>query len=201
MGGRVAVVVCDEVLRLLGAVVLAASSHESTGRRGARSAACRQRALAEGAKEVLAATPGASHRIERVAAALGVSPSHLAHVFREQTGVSLHRYLLHVRMATAVGRVWDGEASLSTLALDLGFSSHSHFTSAFARHFGATPSAVRARAYDKAPAPAGPSQSCADRRAVRDPAPHFRELKRERRRVTAGVVPTSRPGPRSGHAD
>jgi AraC-like DNA-binding protein len=33
---------------------------------------------------------------------------------------------------------------LSRLAADLGFSSHSHFTAAFRRHYGNSPAAARA---------------------------------------------------------
>ena len=39
-------------------------------------------------------------------------------------------------------RLDQGERTLSALALDLGFSSHSHFTTAFRRHFGVTPTQV-----------------------------------------------------------
>jgi AraC-like DNA-binding protein len=39
----------------------------------------------------------------------------------------------------------DGAGDLTRIALDLGFSSHSHFTAAFRRHFGLTPSAFAAR--------------------------------------------------------
>jgi AraC-like DNA-binding protein len=35
---------------------------------------------------------------------------------------------------------------ISSIALDLGFTDHSHFTAAFRRRFGVTPSAYRARA-------------------------------------------------------
>ncbi|MFL5578562.1 MAG: helix-turn-helix transcriptional regulator [Gemmatimonadaceae bacterium] len=138
----VALAVEEESLLLLHDVVASAVASPSRGLRGG-GAARRHRALAEAAKERLAAAPGAAHRLEELAAALDVSPFHLAHVFRAHAGVPMHQYLLQLRMATAVARIWDGEASLTRLALDLGFSSHSHFTAVFRRHFGATPAAVR----------------------------------------------------------
>jgi AraC-like DNA-binding protein len=97
----------------------------------------------EGAKLLLGAAPAAAHRLEAVAAALAISAHHLAHVFRAQVGLSMHRYLLQMRLAAALGELLTSEVSLSTLAFDLGFSSHSHFTARFTRFFGATPSAVR----------------------------------------------------------
>lgn len=38
---------------------------------------------------------------------------------------------------------------MSALALDLGFSSHSHFSSAFKQAYGRTPTAFRRSAYAK----------------------------------------------------
>jgi AraC family transcriptional regulator len=48
-----------------------------------------------------------------------------------------------VRLLLALERLEDGERDLSRLALDLGYSSHSHFTAAFRRSFGTPPSAAR----------------------------------------------------------
>jgi AraC-like DNA-binding protein len=43
----------------------------------------------------------------------------------------------------ALERLDAGERDLTRLALDLGYSSHSHFTDAFRRSFGVTPSTAR----------------------------------------------------------
>lgn len=103
-----------------------------------------RRALAEAVKRFLNATPSAPHRIEDVAAEFRVSPFHLSRVFRAETGISVHQYLLRIRMEQALSRLHDGEAHLSRLALELGFSSHSHFSTVFRRHFGESPAQVRA---------------------------------------------------------
>ena len=55
----------------------------------------------------------------------------------------LHRYLTRLRLRAALERLAGGANDLTALALDLGFSSHSHFADAFRREFGRTPSAVR----------------------------------------------------------
>jgi len=102
-------------------------------------------ALAAAVKGVIDAAPSAPHRIHDVAAEFGVSPFHLSRVFRAETGISVHQYLLRIRMQQALSRLHDGEAHLSRLALDLGFSSHSHFSTIFRRHFGESPAQVRAR--------------------------------------------------------
>lgn len=103
-----------------------------------------RRALAEAVQRALTAAPSAAHRIQDVAAEFGVSPFHLSRVFRAETGISVHQYLLRIRMKEALSRLHAGEPLLSRLALDLGFSSHSHFTETFRRHFGESPAQVRA---------------------------------------------------------
>jgi AraC-like DNA-binding protein len=50
-----------------------------------------------------------------------------------------------LRLARALFQLPDAD-DLTTLALDVGFSSHSHFTLAFRRAFGCTPSQFRSRA-------------------------------------------------------
>jgi AraC family transcriptional regulator len=46
-------------------------------------------------------------------------------------------------MRAALQRLCEPGVDLIDIALDLGFSSHSHFTESFRRSFGRTPSAVR----------------------------------------------------------
>ena len=85
-------------------------------------------------------------QLTEVAAAAGVSPFHLARTFRRATGMTLHRYLTRLRLVWALPRATEPRASLTELALDLGFSSHSHLTAAFHREFGVPPSEARRRA-------------------------------------------------------
>jgi len=74
----------------------------------------------------------------------GYSPYHLLRVFREATGFPIHRYLNRLRLLHALER-FDAPTGLSHLAFDLGFCSHSHFTSAFRAEFGVTPVSLRVR--------------------------------------------------------
>ena len=83
-------------------------------------------------------------KLTEIARAVYMSPCHLARVFRLQMGVPIHRYLNGLRLRAALEVASDGGArDLSTLAQELGFSSHSHFTAAFRKEFGTTPSAIR----------------------------------------------------------
>jgi AraC family transcriptional regulator len=101
------------------------------------------RELAEAAKELLALTVSEQLALHELAARLAVSPFHLARVFRRETGYSLHGYRTQLRLRLALTRLPESRGSLTTLAFELGFSSHSHFTDTFRREFGVAPSAVR----------------------------------------------------------
>ncbi len=94
------------------------------------------------AKEFVEANFSAALRLNDVARAVNASPAYLTDVFRRAEGVSLHRYIVQLRLARALVELPEA-TDLTTLALDLGFSSHSHFASAFRRAFGCTPSEFR----------------------------------------------------------
>ncbi|MEQ9379944.1 MAG: AraC family transcriptional regulator, partial [Pirellulales bacterium] len=78
-----------------------------------------------------------------VAHSVQLSPFHFARMFQRQTGVPVYGYLTWLRLRTSIERLADGERDLTQLALDLGFSSHSHFSDSFRREFGRTPSDAR----------------------------------------------------------
>lgn len=99
--------------------------------------------LAEGAKELLAATVDENLSLQEIATRLGTSPFHLARLFRRETGFSLHDYRKQLRLRLALEQLPCSDGALSSLAIGLGFSSHSHFTDTFRREFGVAPSVVR----------------------------------------------------------
>jgi AraC family transcriptional regulator len=99
--------------------------------------------LAEASKSELAADLTAKVTLAELAARLHTSAFHLARVFRAQTGFTLAGYRQALRLRTALERLPLSERDLTTLALELGFASHSHFTASFTREYGVPPSAVR----------------------------------------------------------
>jgi AraC-like DNA-binding protein len=100
--------------------------------------------LAAAAKELLADRMAEPLSLRRVAAALFVSPFHLARVFRSQTGFSLTGYVHGLRLRAAVDRLAaEPDADLSWLAVDLGYCSASHFSDRFRTTFGRPPSTLR----------------------------------------------------------
>src|SRR5207247_8940199 len=78
-----------------------------------------------------------------IAAEFGLSVFALCRLFRRHAGLPLHRYRRRLRLRESLRRLADGERHLTGLALDVGFSEHSHFTNAFRAEFGVPPSGFR----------------------------------------------------------
>jgi AraC family transcriptional regulator len=115
----------------------------------------RARRAVERARQALAAQPEAQSGLSHIAHLAAASPFHLARCFRALTGRTLHGYRTRLRMAEALARLRGGEANLSALAADLGYSSHSHFTAVFRRSFATTPDAARTQLRRNSTAPRG----------------------------------------------
>jgi AraC-like DNA-binding protein len=81
--------------------------------------------------------------VARLAKLASLSPFHLCHIFRDMTGTSIYDYVLQERLARSLDAVLDGDDDLTSIALNAGFSSHSHFTARFRGFFGCTPAALR----------------------------------------------------------
>jgi AraC-like DNA-binding protein len=94
--------------------------------------------LVDRAKLLLSGDPMRRWTLSEIGAEVGVSPVYLTQLFRQVEGMPLYRYQLRLRLACALdllGRCDD----LTSVSLDLGFSSHSHFTAAFRQAYGRTP--------------------------------------------------------------
>lgn len=104
---------------------------------------------ADAAKNYLAAHISDRITLDDVARKVNSSPYNFARIFQQQTGLPVHRYLTQLRLRAALERLAGGADDITELALDLGFSSHSHFTETFRREFGCTPSDVRRDAFRK----------------------------------------------------
>lgn len=107
-----------------------------------------RRRLVDRVKVLLAGDLGRRWSLAGIAAEIGGSPVYLTQAFQQVEGMPLHRYHLRLRLARALDLVVDCE-DMSALALDLGFSSHSHFAAAFKQVHGRTPSAFRQSALAK----------------------------------------------------
>ena len=131
-------------LQLSADILEAAFRQAGVARRKQRAVTEREHAeRAEAAKTFLASSMSRRITLDDVAKAVHTSPFHFTRIFQQRVGVPVHRYLTRLRLRAALERLAEGEDDLTTLALDLGFSSHSHFADAFRKEFGTTPSEVR----------------------------------------------------------
>lgn len=99
--------------------------------------------LAHTAKTYMADRFRERFSLPEMARAVHCSPYHLARLFKRVVGLSLHRYVNRLRLRAALERLADGAPDLTDLALELAYSSHSHFSDAFRREFKTTPTAFR----------------------------------------------------------
>lgn len=97
-----------------------------------------RRKLVDRAKLTLTSDLGRRWTLGDIAAAVGVSPVYLTQVFQQVEGLPLYRYQLRLRLARALDLLPE-YADLTTLSMELGFSSHSHFSSAFKQAYDRTP--------------------------------------------------------------
>ena len=101
----------------------------------------RQR-LVDRAKLVLASDLARRWTLADIAAEVRGSPVYLTQVFQQVEGVPLYHYHLRLRLARALDLLAQYD-DLTALSLDLGFSSHSHFSAAFRDTYGRSPSEFR----------------------------------------------------------
>jgi AraC family transcriptional regulator len=98
----------------------------------------RQR-LVDRVKLVLASDYARRWTLADIAAEVRGSPVYLTQVFQQVEGLPLYRYQLRLRLARALDLLAQCD-DITALSLDLGFSSHSHFSAAFRQAYGRSPS-------------------------------------------------------------
>ncbi|HYF50343.1 MAG TPA: AraC family transcriptional regulator [Planctomycetota bacterium] len=77
----------------------------------------------------------------------GMSPAHLAVVFKQDTGLTPLEYMTGLRIEEAARRLRaPGEVSVTDVALELGFSSSQYFSLVFKKVKGCTPTEFREQA-------------------------------------------------------
>jgi AraC-like DNA-binding protein len=133
----------------IGVALLASALHAARKERHGRSRGaprgCSGRRLlqVERVKEAISLRPERKWTLGELADLAYVSPCHLAHVFREEVGSSVYRYVLRSRLAKTLDAILDADTDLTSIALEAGFASHSHFTARFRALFGLTPIELR----------------------------------------------------------
>ena len=82
--------------------------------------------------------------IEQLADDVGLSASRLAHLFRENAGMSIQSYIVERRLVMAALLIVQTHERISQIAYSVGFGDVSNFNHAFKRRFAMSPRQYRA---------------------------------------------------------
>ncbi len=89
--------------------------------------------------------------LERLANEFFVSKYHIAHVFKDNIGISIHQYIMKKRLAVCRDAILSN-TSISEAYLQCGFKDYSSFYRAFKKEFGISPKEY-SELYSKHPTP------------------------------------------------
>lgn len=145
--GAAAPLVIEEICVSMLAASVQAACKDDRAKDHARHAftMSRRRQQVETVKEVISLYPAQEWTLDTLARQANTSPYHLARVFREEVGIPVYQYLIRTRLGKALEGMRRADAGLTDIALEAGFSTHSHFSSSFRLFFGITPSQLRSR--------------------------------------------------------
>jgi AraC-like DNA-binding protein len=77
--------------------------------------------------------------IEALGAQVGCSPFYLSRLFSKETGMTIPQYVRQVRMERAAELLLQGRHNVTEAAMEVGYSSLSHFSKAFCTTIGCCP--------------------------------------------------------------
>ena len=83
--------------------------------------------------------------VEELAGSIGLSTSRLAHLFREDVGMSIQSYIVDRRLLAAAMLIIQSDERISQIAYRVGFNDVSNFNHSFKRRFSMSPREYRAR--------------------------------------------------------
>lgn len=89
-------------------------------------------------KKIIAIVKGDPYQkfeIKKLSGTVSLSESRLQHLFKEQIGISIKRYLLWIKMQRAVSVVLSGQ-DFTYAAYEAGFADSAHLSRTFKDHFG-----------------------------------------------------------------
>lgn len=134
---RLAYLALEEIVLLL--------AHQS----GKEQANARQDPRVEEVRRLLVLRMQEPHTIQSLAEKVSLSPSRLAHLFKEETGHSIIEMLLHIRLRHGARQLEYTSRPIAEVAEDVGFTSPFYFTKQFTAAYGISPTAYRKAAQAK----------------------------------------------------
>ena len=86
--------------------------------------------------------------MDEIASYFGYNKKYLTTFFRKQSGISIKQYLLLVKMDHAKAELSDTNKTIAQIAYDIGFQDVHHFSNAFKKYTGLSPTSYR-NSYNK----------------------------------------------------
>lgn len=87
--------------------------------------------------------------VEEVAGAAAISAYHFSRIFKREVGVTVGQYIRRQRLGLAAHElIHNPRATVSDIAMSLGFSSAQNFTRDFSRHYSISPREFRSKVGD-----------------------------------------------------
>jgi AraC family transcriptional regulator of arabinose operon len=93
--------------------------------------------------QILTGQMSNNHSIDLLAQSVSLSPSRLAHLFKEQVGESIITTLNQIRLRQASKMLEFTNQPIAEIAYNVGFNDSFYFTAQFTKFFGMNPSAYR----------------------------------------------------------
>ena len=109
---------------------------------------------------------------DEIASAVSIDPFTFGRGFKLSTGMTPHQYIIRCRLRRAMKLLAREDLNLADIALAVGCSCQSHFTTLFRKHLGTTPGAFRMAARERSQGPVRrpPSIAANVARHIRDTA-------------------------------
>jgi AraC-like DNA-binding protein len=93
----------------------------------------------ERVKEILARDLANPPTLETLGQQVGCSPFYLSRIFSREVGLTIPQYLRNIRMERAADLLRTGRYNVTEAAIEVGYSSLSHFSKAFCETIGCCP--------------------------------------------------------------
>lgn len=81
--------------------------------------------------------------VEELAKELNKTPAYLSTIFKKDTGLTIHQYVMKEKLKVAENLLYYSDYSIEEISNYLAFSSQSHFGSVFKHQYGITPNKFR----------------------------------------------------------
>ena len=95
-------------------------------------------------QSLITSNPAAELQVEKIASSFQISREHLSRIFREETGLAIHEYIIRTRLKMAIHLLLQTRLSVKEISARCGWSDYSIFYRSFKKHFSCSPQLLRA---------------------------------------------------------